>query len=189
MFDYPPNETPYTTNLDDYVPTAHDLIYYLYNLKETSYPAPASRQLRNTDVSKFKEFYNPSKESLIIFHGYWTNSSKPIEHDIVLSTLNGKHDYNIIVVDYAEIWTKISNNGFFANAVKIGGFAADFFKAVELDHSKSMLVGFSAGGMLAGACGRGLGGDVRAIVGLDTGGIVQTDAKYTEVRERVYLYV
>lgn len=181
MFDFPPNEIPYTANLSDYTPTPDDLIYYFYNLQETSYPAPASRQFKRTDVSKAKQQYHADRETLVIFHGYWTNSSKPIAQDIVLSVLSGKHDYNIIVADYALIWTKISNNGFFANAGKIGGWAADFLKDLGIDHSKTMLVGFSAGGMLAGACGRGLGSNVKAIVGLDTGGIGPKDAKYVEV--------
>lgn len=181
MFKNPANGPARTANLSQFIPNAHDLIYFLYNLHDSSYPAPTSRQLRNNEVDKFKQFFDRNKQTLVIFHDYWINASYPIVRDIVLSVLEGKHNYNVVVVDYSEIWTKITKKGFLENVVNIGNFAADLFKAIQLDPVKTMMVGFSSGGLLAGACGRGLRGTLRAIIGLNTVGISKNDAKFVEV--------
>lgn len=189
-YEYLGDGQPPVDIVGDHIPEASDFIYYFYNLKDTSYPAPAERQLRYTDIGKVKNYFSADRETIVIFPGYWTNSSKPDNNDIVLSMINGKHNYNIIVADYTLIWSRVTSDTFFSSAGKIGGFAADFLmslvKTYKLNIKKTMLVGFSAGGLLAGATGKSLktradGGKVRAIFGLDTGGIASGDADFVEV--------
>lgn len=191
FFEPPEGEEPLCLeDLEDHVPERSDLVYYFYNLQNTEYPAPPERRLIYKDIDKVKKYFNAEKNTLLILHGYFTNSSNKIDRDVVLSMLEGKHDYNVIVADYALIWTRVNGSVFFKNIENIGGWVADFVndlvKTYKLQLSKTMIIGFSAGGMLAGATGKALKGEVQFITGLDTKGITSADAKFVSVSKNSF---
>lgn len=106
--------------------------------------------------------------------------------DFIDNFISGKHDVNIIIIDWSKVWKNNDSKYVISSAGVVGGYMAAFIKELvksfSLDLSKTILVGHSFGGLYIGKTGGALGGQVKALVALDPyPGATKSDGKFLQV--------
>ncbi|XP_018564962.1 pancreatic triacylglycerol lipase [Anoplophora glabripennis] len=140
------------------------------------------------------ETFDPTKEVLVLIHGWLDGYSSSFNANIKSAALD-TFNLNVIIVD----WGKFAKNLYLVarNAVpEIGKFVGEFIQSLSSTHniplSKISMVGHSLGAHISGIAGRYLGGKVGNIVGLDPAAplvsisdkdycLDSSDAEYVEV--------
>lgn len=160
-----------------------DMTYYFYNIQNADKPV----EVKSNNMNAMKEtHFSGSKETMILIHGWGDSAKGLLVKTVKNEVFGGKHDLNVIGLDWSPIWKNGTINDFRKKAAKEAGkFIAEFLGVLVKDHglkyNKLTIVGHSAGGPVSAGIGSALNGEVYNIVGLDTNTIKKSDAKFVEV--------
>ncbi|KAJ8943953.1 hypothetical protein NQ318_013534 [Aromia moschata] len=168
----------------------NDITYYLFTQSNTEDGITLFRADSNLPPSIF----DPTKEMLVMIHGWNNDLTSPVNSRIKSAVLE-IFDLNLIVVD----WSPIAKMNYVTakNAVpRIGRYVGSFIKSLTSTYNiplwRVSMVGHSLGAHIAGAAGTALNAEIAQIVGLDPAGplvsvsdknycLDPSDAKFVQV--------
>ncbi|XP_018564961.1 pancreatic lipase-related protein 2-like [Anoplophora glabripennis] len=166
-----------------------DVVYYFCSKSSRN-----GTLVNNITSSLSVETFDPTKEVLVLIHG-WRSNYVSSFNSYVKSAALDKFDLNVIIVD----WSKVSYTDYIVardTVPDIGKFVGEFIQSLSSTHniplSKISIVGHSLGAHVSGIAGKTLGGKVGTIIGLDPAAplisisdkdycLDSSDAKYVQV--------
>lgn len=154
-----------TVDVPEVTATSADVVYYFCSQTNIN----GTYVTTNVTSSLPIDTFDPTKEVLVLVHGWRNDYSSPFNSYIKSAALD-KFDLNVIIVD----WSVIANNLYIVarNTVpEIGKFAGEFIQSLvstyNIPFSKISIVGHSLGAHVAGIVGATMDGKIGNIVGLD----------------------
>ncbi|CAG9861216.1 unnamed protein product [Phyllotreta striolata] len=169
----------------------NDVAYYFYSKKN---PERGIEIHGGYAKSVHRTYFNASKETVFIIHG-WKANRKSVVNSIIKDQILNFHDVNVFVVD----WSPVSARNYISakrSVEKLGEFVANFAKKLRsnsgLKFTRLTLVGHSLGAHIAGCAGKALAGQISKIIGLDPAGplfsldnrlnrIDKSDARFVQI--------
>lgn len=146
-----------------------DVNFHFYSRRN-----PTNATILNTREAKNLEhsYFDMTKETLFIIHGWKNDYSSPV-NELIKDAILEKHDVNVFAVDWSPI-AKENYISAFYNVPRVGKFIGEFLSDLASNYDYSLsnvrLVGHSLGAHVAGVAGKHTNGSLEYIIGLDPAG-------------------